>query len=95
MRLLGCLFAQCCSDPRQLRADTFATHRLSNLGMVQALNVRCVQKTISRVTLLSTACLVQKGVQHLVVPRRMKTANVKLASSSPKVESGNSIERKI
>ena len=68
---------------------------LSNLGMVQALNVRCVHRTISRTTLLSTACLVQKGAQHLMVPPHMQVANVKLASSSKKMESWNLIEQKI
>ena len=68
---------------------------LGNLGMVQAFNVRCVQRTISRTTLLSTACLVQKGARHLMGPLRAKTANVKLANSSKQMESGHLIEEKV
>ena len=63
--------------------------------MVQAFNVRCVHRTISRTTLLSTACLVQKGAQHLMVPPHMQVANVKLASSSKRMENWNLIEQKI
>ena len=73
----------------------FCKATFSNLGMVQALNVRCVHRTISRTTLLSTACLVQKGAQHLMVPPHMQVANVKLASSSKRMESWNLIEQKI
>ena len=73
----------------------FCKATLSNLGMVQALNARDVQRTISRTTLLSTACLVQKGAQHLMGPPHTKTANVKLASSSKRMESWNLIEQKI
>ena len=94
-RRLGCLFGQCCSDPRQLRANIFAKQRLSNLGMVQALTVRCVHRTISRATLLSTARLVQKGAQHLMVRPHLKTANVKLASSLKRTESGSLTEKEV
>ena len=91
---------------RNLSANTFGASWIkrcagmswatwSNLGMVQALNVRCVQRTISRTTLISSAYLVQKGAQHLMAPLRTKTANVKLASSSKKMESGHLIEEKV
>ena len=78
-----------------MRCDGMSWATLGNLGMVQALNVRCVHQTISRTTLLSTAYHVQKGARHLMAPHHMKTANVKLASSSQKMESGNLIEEKV
>ena len=68
---------------------------LSNLGMVKALDVRCVHRTISRTTLLSTACLVQKGARHLMGPPHMQVANVKLASSSKRMESGSLMEKEV
>ena len=89
----SCIFLDVCLLNAVLHFFCKAT--LSNLGMVQAFNVRCVHRTISRTTLLSTACLVQKGARHLMGPPHMQVADVKLASSSKRMQSGSLIEKEV
>ena len=97
--LVRCLLAHFCSNLRRGECKYFvrvSQTTVSNLGLVQGLNVRCVPQISSKTTLLlSTARPVQRTAKRLPAPNHVKAANAKLASSSRRTDNGNLLEKEV